>query len=90
VASCSTNGHLNFNAELLGLDEALWDYVIVHERLHFCVPNHGRLWKSLMQAHLGTMSRWKPSWPGMDKKYNNQPIKSIRQNRLTEGALHVL
>lgn len=52
-ASCSTNGHLNFNADLPGLDEALWDYVIVHELLHFFVPNHGILWKSLMRAHLG-------------------------------------
>ena len=52
-ASCSTNGHLNFNSELLELDEELWDYVIVHELLHFFVPNHGKLWKSLMRAHLG-------------------------------------
>ena len=52
-ASCSTNGHLNFSTDLLSLDEALWDYVIVHELLHFFVPNHGRLWKSLMRAHLG-------------------------------------
>ena len=52
-ASCSTNGHLNFNTDLLGFDESLWDYVIVHELLHFFVPNHGRLWKSLMRAHLG-------------------------------------
>lgn len=52
-ASCSTNGHLNFNAELLGLERSLWDYVIVHELLHFSVPNHGKLWKSLMRAHLG-------------------------------------
>ena len=52
-ASCSTNGHLNFNTELLDLDQALWDYVIVHELLHFFVPNHGKLWKSLMRAHLG-------------------------------------
>lgn len=52
-ASCSTSGHLNFNTELLALDEALWDYVIVHELLHFFVPNHGKLWKSLMRAHLG-------------------------------------
>lgn len=52
-ASCSTAGHLNFNDELLDLDKALWDYVIVHELLHFFVPNHGRLWKSLMRAHLG-------------------------------------
>jgi len=53
-ASCSSNGHLNFNAELLDLDEALWDYVIVHELLHFYVPNHGKLWKSLMRVHLGS------------------------------------
>jgi hypothetical protein len=25
----------------------------MHELLHFSVPNHGRLWKSLMRAHLG-------------------------------------
>jgi predicted metal-dependent hydrolase len=52
-ASCSTSGRLNFSAELLGLDAELWDYVIVHELLHFSVPNHGKLWKSLMRAHLG-------------------------------------
>jgi predicted metal-dependent hydrolase len=52
-ASCSTGGNLNFNAELLGMDKKLSDYVIVHELLHFGVPNHGRLWKSLMRAHLG-------------------------------------
>ena len=52
-ASCSTNGHLNFNDELLELEDELWDYVIVHELLHFFVPNHGKLWKSLMRVHLG-------------------------------------
>jgi predicted metal-dependent hydrolase len=51
-ASCSTSGHLNFNADLLDLKPKLWDYVIVHELLHFFVPNHGKLWKSLMRAHL--------------------------------------
>ena len=51
-ASCSTNGHLNFNVELLALERKLWDYVIVHELLHFFVPNHGKLWKSLMRVHL--------------------------------------
>jgi hypothetical protein len=56
-ASCSTNGKLNFNAELLGMDRKLGDYVIVHELLHFSVPNHGKLWKSLMQAHLGNYER---------------------------------
>ena len=52
-ASCSTAGNLTFNAELLGMDTKLGDYVIVHELLHFSVPNHGKLWKSLMRAHLG-------------------------------------
>ena len=52
-ASCSTAGNLNFNAELLALDREIGDYVIVHELLHFSVPNHGKLWKSLMHAHLG-------------------------------------
>ena len=52
-ASCSTAGTLSFNDELLGLDKKLGDYVIVHELLHFSVPNHGKLWKSLMRAHLG-------------------------------------
>lgn len=56
-ASCSAAGHLNFNEELLALDPELWDYVIVHELLHFFVPNHGRLWKSLMRAHLGDYER---------------------------------
>lgn len=52
-ASCSTAGTLSFNDELLGLDRKIGDYVIVHELLHFSVPNHGKLWKSLMSAHLG-------------------------------------
>lgn len=52
-ASCSTSGHLNFSDELPDLKSELWDYVIVHELLHFSVPNHGKLWKSLMRSHLG-------------------------------------
>jgi hypothetical protein len=52
-ASCSTAGNLNFNDELLELDRELGEYVIVHELLHFSVPNHGKLWKSRMMAHLG-------------------------------------
>jgi len=51
-ASCSTNGNLNFNLKLLEMDRKIGDYVIVHEILHFRVPNHGRLWKSLMRLYL--------------------------------------
>jgi predicted metal-dependent hydrolase len=53
-ASCSTAGTLSFNDELLDMAKDLGEYVIVHELLHFAVPNHGKLWKSLMRAHLGS------------------------------------
>jgi predicted metal-dependent hydrolase len=56
-ASCSTAGNSNFCNELLALDRDLADYVIVRELLHFFVPNHGKLWRSLMHAHLGNYER---------------------------------
>lgn len=68
-ASCSTAGHLNFNDELLALDRDLWDYVIVHELLHFFVPNHGKLWKSLMRAHLG-------DWEAMERRLPRTAVAS--------------
>jgi predicted metal-dependent hydrolase len=52
-ASYSQSGRLTFDDRVLALDGPLQDYVIVHELLHVHVPNHGRLWKSLMRAHLG-------------------------------------
>ncbi len=52
-ASYSTSGRLTFDEALTGMPRRLQDYVIVHELLHFRVPNHGKLWKSLMRAHLG-------------------------------------
>ncbi|MCB9473664.1 MAG: M48 family metallopeptidase [Candidatus Delongbacteria bacterium] len=52
-ASCSTKGHLNFSTDLLHLNSKLQDYVIVHELLHLRTPNHGKLWKVFMRAHLG-------------------------------------
>ena len=52
-ASYSTTGRLTFDSALLELKVELQDYVIVHELLHDQVPNHGKLWKSLMRVHLG-------------------------------------
>jgi len=52
-ASCSSKGNLSFNQELLNKSKKVSDYVIVHELLHFRVPNHGKLWKALMMAYLG-------------------------------------
>lgn len=57
-ASCSTAGRLTFDEALLTKSSQLQDYVIVHELLHISVPNHGKLWKSLMRAHLGDYERY--------------------------------
>ena len=51
-ASCSTTGTLSFNDELLGMERDLGEYVIVHELLHLKVPNHGKLFKTLLRAYL--------------------------------------
>ena len=56
-ASYSTTGRLTFDSSLLELRGELQDYVIAHELLHFHAPNHGKLWKSLMRAHLGEYER---------------------------------
>ena len=59
---------LIFNTELLKMDRELGDYVIVHELLHFRAPNHGKLWKSLMRAHLGDYERLEKQlkYPSLD------------------------
>jgi hypothetical protein len=72
-ASCSTDGNLNFNKELLDIDKEICDYVIVHELLHFNIPNHGKLWKSLMTAYLGDHEK-------IEKKLKNHHPLSIIKN----------
>jgi predicted metal-dependent hydrolase len=67
-ASCSTSGNLHFDLGLLALDRKLGDYVIVHELLHFSVPNHGKLWKSLMHAHLGDYVHLEKALRSLEKR----------------------
>ena len=51
--SCSTNGRLSFNTELLTAPAKIRKRVIVEELLHLKVPNHGKLFKALLRAYLG-------------------------------------
>ena len=51
-ASCSTAGRATFNTELLDIDKRLGEYAIVHELLHLRIPNHGKLFKSLLKAYV--------------------------------------
>jgi len=51
-ASCSSNGRLTFNSEILGQPACFRAEAIVHELLHLKVPNHGKLFKNLMKVYL--------------------------------------
>ncbi len=50
--SCSTLGTLTLASDLAEREAGFQDFVIVHELLHFRVPNHGKLFKALMTAHV--------------------------------------
>ena len=56
-ASCSTSGRICFSTELLGEPAVFREVVIVHELLHLMVPNHGRLFKSLLNAYVPDWQR---------------------------------
>lgn len=57
--SCSSLGTITLAADLAEQDEGFQDFVIAHELLHLRVPNHGKLFKVLMNAHL-------PGWRDQD------------------------
>ena len=57
--SCSTSGIITLAIDLADREVGFQDFVIAHELLHLRVPNHGRLFKALMNIHV-------PEW----KKYN--------------------
>ena len=51
-ASCSTRGNVTLNVELLSQPAAFRAEAIVHELLHFRVPNHGPLFRALLKGYL--------------------------------------
>lgn len=58
--SSSTAGRVTFDTGLLRRDRVFSDFVIVHELLHLLVPNHGKLFKSLLSAYV-------PGWERLAK-----------------------
>lgn len=54
-ASCSSNGRLTFNSEILQKPARFRAEATVHELLHLKVPNHGKLFKELMKALLASV-----------------------------------
>jgi len=58
-ASCSSRGRVTFDTALLTQTADFRDEVIVHELLHLKVPNHGKLFHTLLRAHIreGVLNR---------------------------------
>ena len=51
-ASCSSAQYVCFSEALLEKPLVFQNYVIVHELLRLRVPNHGKLFKSLLSVYL--------------------------------------
>ena len=50
--SCSTSGTVTLAYDLADRELSFQNFVIAHELLHLRVPNHGKLFKALMTAHV--------------------------------------
>jgi predicted metal-dependent hydrolase len=57
--SCSTGGVITLAIDLADQDPEFRDFVIAHELLHLRYPNHSRLFKVIMAAHI-------PNWRELD------------------------
>jgi len=57
--SCSSRGTVTLARDLVDEDGRFQDFVIAHELLHLRIPNHGRLFKALMTAHV-------PAWRSLE------------------------
>ena len=57
--SCSTSGIITLAIDLGDQDTNFQDFVIAHELIHLRVPNHGKLFKALLSAHI-------PDWRKYD------------------------
>ena len=69
-ASCSSHGRICFSADLLKEPRDFQEYVIVHELLHLEVPNHGKVFKSLLNAYL-------PEWEHVVKGRDNRREREL-------------
>lgn len=65
--SCSVTGTVTFARDLALREQGFQDFVIAHELLHLRVPNHSRMFKAFMTAHV-------PEW----RRYDRERLKPGR------------
>lgn len=66
--SCGTNGVITLNLKLIQVDEALLDYVLVHELCHLIEHNHSKNYYALL-------SRMMPDWQERRQRLNEEEIE---------------
>ncbi len=72
--SCSTAGNITLASDLADQEPGFQDFVIAHELLHLRVPNHGKLFKALLAAHV-------PDW----RKYDIEKQGAVKVTRFNRG-----
>jgi predicted metal-dependent hydrolase len=78
--SCSMVGTITLAIDLDEQSEAFQDFVIAHELLHLKVPNHSRLFKALMTAHV-------PGWRAQNiARQTNQMARRVGARQTQEAT----
>ena len=78
--SCSTAGNITLASDLADQEPGFQDFVIAHELLHLGVPNHGKLFKALLAAHVPDWRKYDigkqgdSSSPPSDFSKGSQPV----------------
>jgi predicted metal-dependent hydrolase len=72
--SCSMRGIVTLATDLADQEHGFQDFVIVHELLHLRVPNHGKVFKALMSAHV-------PGWQAHDLQRRSPKAREVRAAR---------
>ena len=58
--SCTSGRVISLASDLIDEDRAFQNYVIVHELLHLKYSSHGRVFKSVLSAHVPGWQRLEP------------------------------
>lgn len=66
--SCSTAGTITLASDLPDQGPGFQDFVIAHELLHLRIPNHGKLFRAVLAAHL-------PDWRAHDIRRGAPPAR---------------
>jgi predicted metal-dependent hydrolase len=61
---------IRLNTQLATKPTVCLEYVIVHELAHIIDPNHGKVFRELLNSHL-------PAWPGYREQLNQAPLTHV-------------